>query len=294
MKEAKLEKKIAVNGIFPKIVCHMQTVDFPVITANAHYHSYIEVLYCTEGSFCVYLNNAEYTFAKGDMVLISSGETHSIEHTDNTNGTYIVVRLEPEVLYNSTQTLFEIKHLLAFTIANNRSQKVFTKSELEFSDIPYLIKNILREHDEQAYGYELAMHADVCRLFLWILRYWKSLGRFDKTPLALEDAAEKLYPAIEYIHANFSEDISAEYMAQLCKMSYSYFSRSFKSVFSKSFNDYLNQIRVFEAEKLLLTTNMSITDIGFQIGYTTTSYFIHQFKKFKNISPKQYKINFQK
>ena len=147
MKEAYLEKKVMVDGVIPKIICHTQMIDFPVITANSHYHSYIELLYCTEGNFSVQLGNKEYDFAEGDLVLISSGEIHSVVHTDYNNGTYMVIRLEPEILYNSTQTLFEIKHLLAFTVANDRSQKVFKKNELDASDIPYLVKNIAREYD---------------------------------------------------------------------------------------------------------------------------------------------------
>lgn len=290
MKSGYLENKPCVNGVPQKIICHNTEIDFPVVTAAPHYHSYIEILYCTEGVFTVYLTDSEFEFSEGDMVLISSGEVHKVFHNGNSLGKYLVIRLDPEILYGSTQSLFEMKHLLAFMVENTTSQKLFRKNELENSDVPHLIKNIFNEYNTKDYGYELAMNSDICRMFLWIVRYWKSNGTSDNMVFGTEELAERLYPAIEYMRTNFGEDISAESMAVLCNMSYSYFSRSFKTVFSKGFNDYLNQLRIYEAEKLLLTTDMNITEIGLQTGYTTTSYFIQQFKKIKSISPKQYKM----
>ncbi len=290
MKPGYLENKPYVNGVPKKIVCHNTEIDFPVVTASPHYHSYIEILYCTEGNFRAFLTDSEFPFCKGDMILISSGEVHKVVHTDNAMGKYITLRIEPEILYNSTQDFYEMKLLLAFMVENTTSQKLFRKAELENSDVPNLIKNIFHEYITMDYGYELAMTSDICRIFLWIVRYWKTMGNTYNIVFGTEALAERLYPAIEYIRANFGENISAENMATLCNMSYSYFSRSFKSVFSTSFSDYLNQLRIYEAEKLLLTTDMNITEIGLYTGYATTSYFIQQFKKIKSISPKQYKM----
>ena len=289
MKPGFLENKPSVNGVPKKIVCHDTEIDIPVITAPPHYHSYIEILYCTKGNFRVYLTGSEFPFCEGDMILISSGEVHKVEHTDNARGKYITLRIEPEILYSATQSFYEMKLLLAFMVENTTSQKLFKRTELQNSDVPNLIKNIFYEYITMDYGYELAMTSDICRIFLWIVRYWKTMDNTDNIVFGTEELAERLYPAIEYIRANFGEDISAKNMATLCSMSYSYFSRSFKNVFSMSFSDYLNQLRIYEAEKLLLTTDMNITEIGLNTGYTTTSYFIQQFKKIKSISPKQYK-----
>lgn len=81
-------------------------------------------------------------------------------------------------------------------------------------------------------------------------------------------------------------------MAALCHMSYSYFSRMFKKVVHRSFREYLNYIRISKSELLLATTDLSITDIAMQTGFSTSSYFIQQFKLYKKISPKQFRKKF--
>ena len=60
----------------------------------------------------------------------------------------------------------------------------------------------------------------------------------------------------------------------------------------RNFSDYVNLIRITKSEYLLSTTDESITDIALSVGFTTASYFIEQFKHFKNMTPKKYRTQF--
>ena len=60
----------------------------------------------------------------------------------------------------------------------------------------------------------------------------------------------------------------------------------------KTFTEYLNYVRITEAEKLLLSTEMNITEVAAETGFSDSSYFIKQFRHFKNVSPKQFKKKF--
>jgi len=83
-------------------------------------------------------------------------------------------------------------------------------------------------------------------------------------------------------------------MATLCNLSYSYFSRLFTKIMKRSFREYLNYIRILNAEKLLTTSELNITEIAMMVGFSTSSYFIQQFKHYKEISPKQYQMKYRK
>ena len=172
-------------------------------------------------------------------------------------------------------------------------QKVFIKAELEKTYIPQLLIEIVIEYTKKTYGFELAIRNNIGNVFLWILRNWNERGLDLNIASNINDHSfKKLQKIFDYVDKNYMNDISAESVASICNMSYSYFSRFFKSTVGKAFSNYLNYVRITEAEKLLLSTSLNITEIAMEIGFTSSSYFIKQFKDYKNISPKQYKQKF--
>lgn len=103
-----------------------------------------------------------------------------------------------------------------------------------------------------------------------------------------EDIA-RLENVLGYIDQNYMRTVSAEKMARLCNMSYSYFSRFFKASIGRSFSEYLTYVRVTEAEKLLITTNKNVSQVAMETGFSNASYFITQFKKHRQMTPKKFK-----
>lgn len=94
------------------------------------------------------------------------------------------------------------------------------------------------------------------------------------------------------INERYADDLSAEEMAQIAGMSYSYFSRYFKSTVGLSYSEYLNAVRIKASEKLLIDSDLSVADIATAVGFSNTSYYIAQFKKQLHMTPKRYKNSF--
>ena len=80
-------------------------------------------------------------------------------------------------------------------------------------------------------------------------------------------------------------------VADECGLSYSYLSRVFKRVMKKSFSEYVNYIRITEAQRLLASTEKSITEIAQDVGFSTASYFIDTFKKQVHVTPSKFRSN---
>ena len=89
------------------------------------------------------------------------------------------------------------------------------------------------------------------------------------------------------INSHYAEDITAADCCRRASLSYNYFSSIFKKVTGLNFKDYLNLTRINQAEKELLATDRSITDIAAACGFNNTSYFISTFKKIKNVTPSE-------
>jgi len=281
------------EGILYPFECHVQTGSGKVTIANAHYHYYIELLYCISGKAQVFIDGKNYNFNIGDMVLINSREVHSIYSTSEDIIEYIVVKFDPNILYSTSITVFESKYVFPFTSTKSTHQKVFTNNEIHDTYIPRLLHEIIIENTKKHYGFELAIRNNIGSVFLLILRNWYEKGLdLNISTNINERALKKLQRVFDYVDKNYMNDISAESVASTCEMSYSYFSRFFKAAVGKAFSTYLNYVRITEAEKLLLSTNLNITEIAMEIGFTSSSYFIQQFKHYKILSPKQFKMKF--
>lgn len=285
------EENVYIDGVPCQFLCHLENRNQAGMVYPAHYHDYIELLFGLSGTFKVYLNGFYHTFTGGDLVLINSHEVHQIDSLSEDGGQYIVVRFMPDLIYNRmSQNHFELEYLLPFITEDARHEKVIPYSEIQDTMLPDLFHNIMTESHVRDYGYELAIKNHIGSIFLWILRYWHRSGEHPENyRQADRQLYEMLNPVFHYLSVNYEKPVRASEMAELCNLSPSYFSRSFNRLMGMSFNEYLNYIRVSEAEKLLISTPLSITEIAVTVGFSTSSYFIKIFKVYKNLSPKQFR-----
>lgn len=285
-----VEKKDTLDDLPLPISVHIQEADGARSMASAHIHDYIEILYALSGKYRILLNNKDYYFKTGDMVLINSNEIHNIFSLSEGFNRYIVIKFEPEILYTTTQSVFEMKYVMPFILNESTHQKIFKEKEIADSVIPDIITGIYQEYTQKTYGYELAVRANIFNLFLFILRRWNAQNvDLNINHDINKDMIKRLRTVFDYVEKNYQNDITSFDMASVCNLSYSYFSRAFKKIMKKNFKEYLNYVRISKAEKLLSTSELNITEIALAVGFSTSSYFIHQFKQYKGISPKQFR-----
>jgi AraC family transcriptional regulator, melibiose operon regulatory protein len=276
-----------INYPFDSFITNTKENEFYILP---HWHYYFELLYFIEGGAKVFLSSKSYEVSRGDFILINSREVHAISAEKGLQTKYIVIKFDPEVLYTTSKTIFEAKYILPFTMSQQMQQKIFRGGELVDTPISELVSEVYNECLNKNYGFELAVRSSIGRIFLWVLRNWEKKGIVIEFESAQKEFdIKKLQQIVDYLDKHYSEDISVEEMAKRCSMSYSYFSRFFKKIMRKTFKEYLNYIRITEAEKLLLNSDLNITEVALNTGFTNTSYFIKQFKRYKNISPKQFK-----
>ncbi len=256
-----------------------------------HVHNYIEILYCTKGGMIIVVNGIKYELNVGDMIIINSKEIHSTYSNDDEVTCYTMLKFSPEILYSTTASFYEAKYVLPFTLSSSTHQKLFKSTEIEQTVIPAMLKRILTEYCEKKYGYELAVRASICEMFLYILRSWHLLGIDLNLGINTNRAdGARLQGVFEHVEKNFHREIKVEELAVICNMSYSYFSRYFKSVTNTNITEYINHVRINEALRLLTESDLNITEVAFEVGFSSSSYFIHQFKLQKGMTPKQFTL----
>lgn len=90
---------------------------------------------------------------------------------------------------------------------------------------------------------------------------------------------------LHYLNQNRSKPIELEDICRELYCSKSYISHNFKKYNGKTINEYLNYIRIKDAEMLLANTELNITQIALQTGFSSSNYFTVVFKKLNGCSP---------
>jgi two-component system response regulator YesN len=98
-----------------------------------------------------------------------------------------------------------------------------------------------------------------------------------------------LRQALNYIHNNFSTEISLDRVAGTAGISKYHFSRSFKEMTGLTYQSYLNRLRIEQAKKMLDDDALTITDTGYAVGYSDITHFERIFKKLTGTTPSQYR-----
>lgn len=100
--------------------------------------------------------------------------------------------------------------------------------------------------------------------------------------------------AIGYMHKNYMRPVRRRELADLASMSESCFYRNFIKSVGKSPTEYLMDLRLIHAEKLLLAKNWGISEIAATCGFSDGNYLGLLFKKHYGITPHQYRVRMRK
>ena len=152
----------------------------------------------------------------------------------------------------------------------------------------------LRRSESADYADELIIRADTIKLCAFILSEWKKRGEIISFfGGAKKDNADMLKKLMDMAEEK-NGCIKTHEAAKFCNFSDGYFIRFFKSVMNMSFTEYTRGLKTREAQSLLKCTDKSITEIAQMLDYATSSHFIRDFKREKNMSPGKYRSGAKK
>ena len=282
------EKRVTRDGVPVSIQCILMHQEKHILNRDMHYHDYTELLFGIEGTAEVYVQDKKYMLGEGDMVIVHNHELHDVDGNGE-KSVYIVVKFLPSILFTPEQTYSEYSYALCLMQNTDKRQSFFHKDELLTTPIPTLFSHAMAEWNAKKFGYELSLRADVTSIFLHILRKWHESNVGEGTVSVWQ--SELIQRAIAYINEHYV-DLTEESCAEALGVRTSYLSRVFRRAMNKTFISYVNGVKLREAERMLIATDISVTSIGECVGFSTAAYFIASFRASHGVTPMQYRKRF--
>ncbi|WP_375102965.1 helix-turn-helix domain-containing protein [Paenibacillus sp. RS8] len=249
----------------------------------AHWHNDLELVYVFEGSIRMGINSETRVLEAGDMAICSSGDIHYYESKDGSSKIMMVI-------FNPSLIGFPGGWPLNVRLTSPFIDKclVIREDEVAINNrLSAIMQELMREYNQKLEYHE--------QLIIGLLHEWSGLilrhvpldkinPQKDKRRITNMKVMQEV---LEYLDVNYMHSITLADAARQANMSLFYFSRFFKSISGMSYIVYLSNIRVNQAEQLLLTTDKSILEIALECGFTNIRTFNRVFKQIKQRTPSE-------
>lgn len=262
MNDIKLYEKIAeTEKDFPiKVRRYLQK------EIGSHWHEHIELLHILNGSGTFFFNAKNVYAESGETLVVNSNELHYMTADEAVD--YICVIVDPSV--------FDDADCKGIILENKISGDRF---------IADAFMRIYREYSAGDICSGIAIKGEICLLLAYMYRKHasKQLSRSEyDMRIARMRTANKI---LNLIHEHYGEPLSTADLAERLFLSESHLCRLFKQAVGMSPMEYVNKFRVDKACVLLKNTDESISEIARAAGFENLNYFDRIFKRYKNISP---------
>jgi AraC-like DNA-binding protein len=248
-----------------------------------HWHSEYELIRIDEGEFNVIVGEEDHRAGPGDVLLVGSGTIHG---GIPKNCVYHCVVFDTALLMGRSNSGWS-QELLRLTRQNDGAIPSFFPAGS--GRIPALVEEVivsLRKSDRD--GRQLSTLGALYSLFGCLARQYPAARGELRT-----GGDAKMKAVFRWIEENYAEPITLETLAAAAGMNPHYFCEVFKRCTRRSPIDYLNLYRIDSACRMLKVSGCSVTDAAFSCGFNDLSYFVKTFKRYKGVTPRQYRRRFE-
>lgn len=251
-----------------------------------HWHEEFQFVRVMKGQADFRVQDKHVRLGQGEGLFINSGCLHMATDEDRSGCIYICLNVAPSFVVS--QELYSA-YVYPYMQATNLPYVRLNAEEEWAKAILEAIVAIHRLVEQRPAHYELDVTAYLARL-------WKNLIA-NGFPLEYEQAEmlknRRMKAMLDWIHRHYNEKVLLDDIARAGQLSRSECCRYFKRMLKKSPLQYVMDVRIRQSLVLLQQPERSVTDVAYQVGFNSTSYFIQQFRQSMNMTPMAYKKSTQ-
>ena len=257
-----------------------------------HHHPELQLIYILEGTGDLFIEDSICTFEPGKLFLFGPNQSHILQSDPK------YFRDNCELKSRAISIFFHEKSLGDgfFDISETSIiKKLLHKAKRSLEFAPEVSHHIGKEIQDM-------LNKQGFDRFLEVLSILNKLAQssdysFLTNSIAqhppTDEESERIENIINYILNHYKDDIKLSTIAEVANYSRTSFCRFFKERTRKTFTQFLNEVRVSQACKMLRNTDLNVSQICFESGFNNISNFNRQFKRITNTTPKKYALKYE-
>ena len=280
------EKQDSLNAPIETFDFDSSVIPLPV---KLHWHYFAEFIYMLKGSALVTCDDTEYIVNAGELITIPPSSVHSIFPANDSVPQFVGVKFDPGKFPNTTSYAPSVGDIFRYACANGMRIHFSAPlaDELRCREI---FRDCIGETAGFLFGRDVMLRAHVYRLIYGMFRLWIDEGLdIGSCPVRSEEIFG-IENVTEYIDSCLEDNVRVADIAEKCHMSYSSFAAKFREQYGMSCKEYIERMRIYKAEEYLLFTDHDLNYISQQTGFSDCSHFIRNFRKYRGVTPKQFRL----
>jgi len=253
-----------------------------------HSHDFYEFVYIDKGFSMHFCEGETTVLTSGDLFAIKPGQVHSYNSAHHT------------FLYNCLFSMEALESSIAAEIVELPGLKQilepvdtkWQKLHLDFTErreVLVYLEKMKWEQINKGIGWELNMKSLLISFLVLYSRLYSN--HYENVTTSNKAQILHIHKALKYIEENYKKDFLLKDMAKSINLSPDYISRQFKIAIGLSPIEYLRNFRIAKAMEQLKTTDLSISEIAANTGFSDISNFSRQFRQVIGTSPSAFRKN---
>jgi len=262
--------------------------DRSLLRRDPHFHDFHEIAIITRGVGHHLTEYGSWPVRAGDVLTIGCKHIHCYDDVHDLEMVNVLFEREPEIFADDDiRELDGFQALFGAPDVHPRAglERHFRLSSKEFDQVLRIVAAMEQELSAPQPGAVYLARAHFMVLIGTLSRLYSIQPRSNTS------AVLRLAKAINYIEANFRDDLHLTDIARAAGMSGRQLQRLFKLGTGDTPLAYLHNMRLMRAAEALRDTEKRVTEVAFASGFNDSNYFSRQFQKFFGVSPRQYRHN---
>ncbi|WP_291743964.1 helix-turn-helix domain-containing protein, partial [Clostridium sp.] len=245
-----------------------------------HWHNSIEIIYVLKGSLHIKIDTDSFTLNEREVEIINSDESHEIQGIGDNK--VLIFNIDPfffEKYYK------DINNIFFYTNSNDDEDQ----NGPEYEELKSILSQMLCEYVQKLEDYDEEIEKLLITLLYHLVNNFHYLTHEKEELKEKKDQLDRYHRISKYIYNNYNNNITLQEIAKKEFLSPHYLSHEIKYATGYSFTDLINLTRIEESIKLLLDSDISISEISDEIGFSHVRYFNKNFKYYYGCTPLQYR-----